>query len=277
MYNRVLFAIATLSGVQAIKSWDTETRDMRSIQRAGKRADDAIDAAGSWLGSAWGNTVDFAGNAAKVVGGAATGAVKAVGGAVVGAAGAVVDGSAEAFYQTNLARGIVNLAALRPSDMIARLEQRKSTAQYFLRFLKESQHASEDDIDVKIAELEIMNAGAMIDLIDEVDDNDISNRNDVAPNVYATYQAWKGVTGITDSASAVSNYVSDKKTRATNYFADKKTRASKYVTSSAKALKASTLRRTQGMLRDFATSVNNAADNIVVEDSGEFDHYDEAQ
>ena len=172
---------------------------------------------------------------------------KAIGGAIGSATG---ESSAELFYQAN--RLQITLAALKPKDMIYDIQRRIDTAKYFLKFLKEVEHASDDDIDVQIAQLEILNSEAMIDLIDEVKDDEIASRDGAAPRVYVIYQGWK----VRNAVSDVSTYVSDKASR-----------ASRAVTSSAKALKQSSSKRVHELLKAYANEVNDLAESITVDES----------
>ena len=276
MYSRVLFAIATLSGVQAIKG-----DDMRTGQRVGKRLDDTAEAVGNTaiafgntLGGLWESGKNIAVNAGKAVGGAVKAAGNAAVNVAVGAGNAVAyvakgisSAADEGLYGTNYQTNRISLPVMKPKDMVYTLERRRDSARYFLKFLKEAEHASENDIDVQIAELEIVNSDAMIDLIDEVEDGDIAARDASAANRYARYQDYKIINGVKDSVSAVTNYVSTKAGR-----------AKRWATTSAKKAKNAVKKSARDALKAYAENVSNFADDTFAADAeSEFDQYDESE
>ena len=165
----------------------------------------------------------------------------------------IAGGAAESFYVAN--RLQINLAALKPKDMVYDLEHRRDAAMYFLKFLREVELASDNDIDVQIAMLEISQSEAMIDLIDEVKDDEIAYRNRNAAGKYYKYQEWKAKKHISDTVSSVSNYVSTKASR-----------AGRAVTSSAKAAKRAASDRIHASLKAFAQSIDDVADSIPLEE-----------
>ena len=236
MYNRLLFTVVAMSsGVDA------------GMQEVGQKVDNSIMAASNAATSAKNGVVN-----------AVTGVTSTVTGSFSALAQGTYNIGAHLRYKDAIE--ILPLTALKPKDMLVRLNQRRLDIAYFLEFSNQDKSASKDDLNIKIAEAELQSVEEMIAMINGAAEEERKTLNGPKGAEKAlTFFQWRRSKGWKNAFDFASNTATGAANAASNAVAS----SSKYVNTKATSIIESTQKRLKDTKRYALRSIVDHGRDIL--------------